>query len=51
MFVNSIPEAGIFGIGLDKQILVVVQGPGDSRPGHIKEVNYEMAQQVPMFFV
>ena len=43
---ERVHRAGIFGIGIDKLLLVEVQGDDDERPGHIKKINYDMAKQV-----
>jgi hypothetical protein len=41
--------AGIYGIGIDKLLLVEVQGIGDENPGHIKKIHYEIANEVYYF--
>ena len=43
---ERIKRAGIFGIGIDKLLLVEIQGEGDEKPGHIKKIHYEIANQV-----
>jgi hypothetical protein len=41
-----VKKAGIYGIGIDKLLLVEIQGETDEKPGHIKKINQDIAKQV-----
>ena len=43
---ERVKRAGIYGIGIDKLLLVEIQGSTDPNPGHIKQVHPELVQQV-----
>ena len=43
---KRVKKAGIYGIGIDKLLLVEIQGKDDEKPGHIKKINRDIAKQV-----
>ena len=43
---DRVKRAGIYGIGIDKLLLVEIQGTDDPSPGHIKQVRPELLKQV-----